>query len=216
VREEGGREDPESLVVRDGDELLALAEGREGCLDGQNSVFAQGRLDGLRIRALRQQELAVVFPVDGLCVGLLLMLGVDKKLVVNGLNNDLLRCVLRDVESELEHLVVTFILDQGAVEPIEPGVGVVLRAQRAVLSRRLLCRRAGGALEEVALAVHELAAEARHLLLHLPHLGVEALADVGELGVDDAEVAQLDGNVALDAAVRHFSRLPVTPRYFFS
>jgi hypothetical protein len=61
----------------------------------------------------------------------------------------------------------------------------------------------GGALEEVALAVHELAAEARHLLLHLLHLGVEALADVGELGVDDAEVAELNGNVALDAAVRH-------------
>lgn len=66
-----------ALVVRDGDELLALAEGREGRLDGQDAVFAEGRLDGLGIRALRQQELTVVLPVDGLCVGLLLVLGVD-------------------------------------------------------------------------------------------------------------------------------------------
>lgn len=62
----------------------------------------------------------------------------------------------------------------------------------------------GGALEEVvALAVHELAAEPRHLVLHLPHLGVEALAYVGELGVDHAEVTEFDGNVALDATVGH-------------
>lgn len=62
----------------------------------------------------------------------------------------------------------------------------------------------GGALEEVvALAVHQLAAEPRHLVLHLLHLGVEALTYVGELGVDHAEVAELDGNVALDTTVGH-------------
>lgn len=62
----------------------------------------------------------------------------------------------------------------------------------------------GGALEEVvALAVHQLAAEPRHLVLHLPHLGVEALAYVGKLGVDHAEVAEFDGNVALDTTVGH-------------
>lgn len=62
----------------------------------------------------------------------------------------------------------------------------------------------GGALEEVvALTVHELAAEPRHLVLHLPHLGVEALAYVGELGVDHAEVTEFDGNVALDTTVGH-------------
>jgi len=62
----------------------------------------------------------------------------------------------------------------------------------------------GGALEEiVALAVHQLAAEPRHLVLHLFHLGVETLAYIGELGVDYAEITELDGNVALDTTVGH-------------
>lgn len=67
----------------------------------------------------------------------------------------------------------------------------------------------GGALEEVvALPIHQLAAEPRHLVLHLSHLGVEALAYVGELGVDHAEVTELDRNVALDTTVGHvFSRV---------
>ena len=115
--------------MRDGDELLALAESWQRCLYSQDTVFAEGRLDGLGIRALWQQEFTVVLPVDGLCVCLLLVLGVDKKLVVNSLDNDLLGRVLRDIESELEHLVVSLILDQGAVESIQPSVGVVLRAE---------------------------------------------------------------------------------------
>lgn len=71
----------------------------------------------------------------------------------------------------------------------------------------------GGALEEVvALAVHQLAAEPRHLVLHLFHLGVEALAYVGELGVDYAEITELDGNVALDTTVGHvFARVALSP-----
>lgn len=62
----------------------------------------------------------------------------------------------------------------------------------------------GGALEEVvALAIHQLATESRHLVLHLSHLGIEALAYVGELGVNYAEVAELNGNVTLDTTVSH-------------
>ena len=63
--------------MRDGDELLTLADGGKGRLDGEHAVLAQGRLDGLRVRALGQQELTVVLPVHGLRVGLLLVLGVD-------------------------------------------------------------------------------------------------------------------------------------------
>ena len=56
-----------------------------------------------------------------------------EKLVVDGLDDDLLGRVLRHVESELEHLVVTLVLDERAVEAIQPGVAVVLGAQRAVV-----------------------------------------------------------------------------------
>lgn len=66
----------------------------------------------------------------------------------------------------------------------------------------------GGTLKEIALAIHELAAESRHLVLHLPHLGVETFPYVGKFGVDDAKVAQLDGNVAFDTTIGHvFSAL---------
>lgn len=67
------------LMMRDGDEFFSRSKGRQRRLDGQHSVFAQGRLDGLGIRALRQKEFTVVLPVDGLCVGLLLVLGVYLK-----------------------------------------------------------------------------------------------------------------------------------------
>lgn len=66
---------------------------------------------------------------------------------------------------------------------------------------RLATLPAGGLEEVVGLPVHQLRPKLAHLLLHLPHLGVEALPDVGELRVDDAEVAHLDGDVL---AVRHF------------
>lgn len=70
----------------------------------------------------------------------------------------------------------------------------------------------GGALEEVvALAIHQLAAKSRHLVLHLFHLSVEALAYIGEFGVDYAEITELDGNVALDTTVGHvFARVNTT------
>ena len=41
-----------------------------------------------------------------------------EKLVVDGLDDDLLGRVLRHVESELEHLVVTLVLDERAVEAV--------------------------------------------------------------------------------------------------
>lgn len=63
----------------------------------------------------------------------------------------------------------------------------------------------GGRLEEVRLAAHQLRPELGHLVLHFAHLAVEPLADAGELGVDDAEVAQLDGDVAL-VGVSHVLR----------
>ena len=62
----------------------------------------------------------------------------------------------------------------------------------------------GGSLEEVALVVHELGSEPSHLVLHLLHLVVEALSDIAELGVQDAEVAQVfDGDIPLDTTVSH-------------
>ena len=64
-------------------------------------------------------------------------------------------------------------------------------------------RRGGRAREERRLfAVEQLGAEARHLVLHFAHLGVEALADRVELGVEHGEIAQLDGDDVL--SVGHF------------
>lgn len=63
-----------------------------------------------------------------------------------------------------------------------------------------------GGLEEVGFAVHELGPELGHLVLHLLHLGVEALADVAELGVDDTEIPQSDWDVTLDAVSHLRSR----------
>lgn len=132
----------------------------------------------------------------------------DQEFVIHSFDNDLLGRVLRHIEAQLQHLVVTLILDEGTVEAIQPSM-IVLRTQGTAILSALLRGSAGGALEEVvALAVHQLAAEPRHLVLHLSHLGIEAFAYVGELGVDDAEVAELDGNVALDTTVSH-----VSPKY---
>lgn len=47
------------------------------------------------------------------------------------------------------------------------------------------------------LATDELAAEFVHLILHLPHLSVEALPDAAELRVDHTVVAHLDRNIVL-------------------
>lgn len=63
-----------------------------------------------------------------------------QKFVVHGLDNDLLGRVLRHVEPELQHLVVAFVLDERAVESVQPG-RVMLRAQRTAVLRAL-CGRA--------------------------------------------------------------------------
>lgn len=49
----------------------------QGSVHRQDTVLAEGRLDQLRIATLRQQELPVVLPVDGLGIGLFLVLGMD-------------------------------------------------------------------------------------------------------------------------------------------
>lgn len=67
------------LVLCDGDELLALGQGGQRSLDGEDAIFAQRRLDALGVGSLGQHELAVVLSVHGLAVGLLLVLGVDLK-----------------------------------------------------------------------------------------------------------------------------------------
>lgn len=66
-----------NLVVRDGDEFFARSDCRKWSFDGQNTVLAERGLDALGIRSFRQQEFPVVLPVDGLALGLLLVLGVD-------------------------------------------------------------------------------------------------------------------------------------------
>lgn len=60
----------------------------------------------------------------------------------------------------------------------------------------------GRGLEEVTLPVHEFRSKPGHLVFHLSHFRVKPLADVGEFCVDNAEVAQLDGDVPLDT-IRH-------------
>jgi len=57
-------------------------------------------------------------------------------------------------------------------------------------------------------------AELGHLLLHFAHLGVEALADVAELRINDAEVAQLDGDIPL-VSLGHFCAVGIWYRWLF-
>lgn len=57
--------------------------------------------------------------------------------------------------------------------------------------------------EVVAFAIHQLASESWHLVLHLSHLGVEAFPYVGKFGVYYAEVTELDRNITLDTTVSH-------------
>lgn len=65
------------LVLCDGYEGLRLADGGEGGFHSEHPVLAQGRLDGLRVGALGQQELSVVLPVHGLAFRLFFVLCVD-------------------------------------------------------------------------------------------------------------------------------------------
>jgi len=69
------------LLVADGDQFLrgAEAQSRQRGLHRQDAVLAQRRLDGLRVGSLRQEELAVVFPVHRLAFCLLFVLSVDLK-----------------------------------------------------------------------------------------------------------------------------------------
>ena len=64
-----------------------------------------------------------------------------QQLVVHCLDNDLLRRVLGNIESKLQHFAVTFILDEWTVQAIEPG-WIVLRTQGTAVLRRALRRRA--------------------------------------------------------------------------
>lgn len=61
-----------------------------------------------------------------------------QEFVVHGLDDDFLGGVLRHVESQFQHFVVTLVLNQRTVESVQPGARVVLRAQRAVLARGVL------------------------------------------------------------------------------
>lgn len=104
-----------ALLLRDRDQFLASADRRKRGFNGEDAVLAQRRLDAFRVGALWQQELPVVFPVDRFALRLLLMFRMDQQLVIHGLDNDLLRRVLGDVESKLEHFAIAFVLDEGAV-----------------------------------------------------------------------------------------------------
>lgn len=64
-----------------------------------------------------------------------------EKLVVHGLDDDLLGGVLRNVESQLEALVVALVLDQRTVQAVQPVGVVVLGTDGARVVARL-CRRA--------------------------------------------------------------------------
>lgn len=107
---------------------------RQRCVDGQHAVLAERRLYRLGIDALGQQEFAVVLTVHHFCVGLFFVLGVHLKkglqrvnlrcyeisiykfqqlyqqLLVDGLDDNFLRSVLADVETQLQHLAVTIVL----------------------------------------------------------------------------------------------------------
>lgn len=100
----------------------------------QHSVLAQRRADGLGIHALRQQELTVVLAVHTLGVRLLLVLGVHQQLLVNGLDDNLLGCVLAHVETQLQHLAVALVLDQRRANVLHVvGTGTLLGQGCAVV-----------------------------------------------------------------------------------
>lgn len=65
-------------MLLDGDVPVGDGELRQRRLHGEHAVSGQGRLDGLGVGALWQQEFPIVFSVHGLCVRLLLVLGMDQ------------------------------------------------------------------------------------------------------------------------------------------
>lgn len=194
-----------TLLLVDGDVALLV-----GCLEGgqwglycEHAILGELRLDLLRVGALGQKELPVVLPIHRPVLGLFLVFGVHLQPVVDGLDNNLFRGVLGDVEAQLELLgSVLGILNERRVHAVQPGLAGRAHAWWQ-LARSLERRIALG--EEVALVVHELGAEARHLLLHLAHLGLETLADRAELIVQDAEVGLLDGHASFGGHLVSFS-----------
>lgn len=100
-------------MMRNRDHCLGSGQSLwQRCVHSQHAVLAQGRANGLRVDSLRQQELPVVLTVHALRVRLLLVLGVHQQLLVHGLHDDLLGCVLADIEAQLQHLAVSLVLDQ--------------------------------------------------------------------------------------------------------
>lgn len=60
-----------------------------------------------------------------------------QEFVIHSFDNDLLGRVLRNVEAQLQHLVVTLVLDEGTVEAIQPSV-IMLRTQGTAILSALL------------------------------------------------------------------------------
>jgi len=137
------------LLVR-----YSLFVSRQRCFDRQDAVSRQGRLDHFRLDSLWQQEFPIVLPVHGAVVAFLLVLGVNLKTIVDGLNDDLLRRVLSHVEAQLQHFAVAGVVDERRVEAVQPraefaAMGTVAgrrmnatsAARTAVSMRWLTCRR---------------------------------------------------------------------------
>ena len=87
------------------------------------SHLGQRGSDELRVGVVREEELPVVLPVDGLPSPGLLVFGVHQQLVVHSLHHDLLRGVLTHVEPQLQLLAagVVLVLDERRLEALEPG-----------------------------------------------------------------------------------------------
>lgn len=63
-----------------------------------------------------------------------------------------------------------------------------------------------GASEEIIrLSVHEFRSEFAHFLLHFPHFCIEPLPNTAEFCVDNAEIAQFDGDVSSDSFGHFYS-----------
>lgn len=70
------------LLMSDWDHCLGGSQGRQRSLHCQNSVFAEGALNGLRVRSLGQQEFSVVFSVDRFAFRFFFVFSVHLKAVI--------------------------------------------------------------------------------------------------------------------------------------
>lgn len=123
-------------LVRNGNQSFAGSQCRQRCIHGEDTILAKGRANRFGIDTLGQQELAIVFPVDALCVWLLLVLGVHlvweksqlesviysmhiylayQQLLIDSFHNNLLGRILADIETQLQHFVIAFILQKERV-----------------------------------------------------------------------------------------------------